>query len=302
MNVLIARPAGEGHEPHARHIERCQAHGDQGHKEQQPVLRMNAGKAERLGQDGVLAVPTAEERDAGNRQHANQHGDGSDLHPGIQAAHFRHLLLVMAAMNDAAGAEEEQRLEESVRDEMEQPCHPAADAKRQHHVAELADGRVGQHLLDVGHDDGNGRRHEKCDTAGVGDDKPCLGSEQRIAPADEINACGNHGGSMDQRAHRRWPFHRVRQPHVQRELRRLADAAEEDAKPGSDEKPVGYRAVVRRPRIDCRVGGDQLAIDIEEWPFAAAGANGQVNLGEGGAGRVKLAILSLLPGQVRLPC
>ena len=77
----------------------------------------------------------------------------------------------MAAVDDAAGAEEQQGLEEGVRDQVEQARHPAADAQGQHHVAELADRRVGQHLLDVGHDDGDGGRHEQRDAAGVGDDQ-----------------------------------------------------------------------------------------------------------------------------------
>ena len=69
----------------------------------------------------------------------------------------------------------EQRLEEGVRHQMEQAGDPAADAQGQHHVTELADRRIGQHFLDVGHHDGDGGGDEQRDAAGVGDD------EQRLA-------------------------------------------------------------------------------------------------------------------------
>ena len=125
------------------------------------MLLVRHGEAERAGEDRVLAVPAAEERGAGDGEHAHQHGEGGDLHLGIEAAHLEHVLLVMAAVDDAAGAEEEQGLEEGVREQVEQARGPAADAQAEHHVAELADGRVGEHLLDVGHDDGDGGRDER---------------------------------------------------------------------------------------------------------------------------------------------
>ena len=81
----------------------------------------------------------------------------------IEPAHLPHVLLVMAAVDDAAGAEEQQRLEEGVREQVQQARDPAADAEREHHEAELADRRIGQHLLDVGGDDGDGRGDEQRD-------------------------------------------------------------------------------------------------------------------------------------------
>ena len=141
----------------------------------------------------------------------------------------------MAAIDDAAGAEEKECLEEGVGDEMEKACHPAADAERQHHVTELADGGIGQYLLDVRHDKGNRRRHEEGDAAGVGDNQAGLDAEEWINPADQVNTGCDHRCRMDQGADRGRAFHRVRQPDVQRELRGLADAAEEDAQAGDDQ-------------------------------------------------------------------
>ena len=68
-------------------------------------------------------------------------------------------------MNHRAGAQEQQALEERVRDQVEQPGDPAADAEGEHHVAELADGGVGQHALDVDGRDGDRRREEQRDAA-----------------------------------------------------------------------------------------------------------------------------------------
>ena len=44
---------------------------------------------------------------------------------------------------------------------------------------------------------------------------------------DHINACGNHGGGMNQGADRRRAFHRVRQPDVERNLRAFAGGSHE---------------------------------------------------------------------------
>ena len=46
-------------------------------------------------------------------------------------------------------------------------------------------------------------------------------------PRDHVNARRDHGGGVDQRADRRGAFHRVRQPDVERNLRRFADGADE---------------------------------------------------------------------------
>ena len=61
----------------------------------------------------------------------------------LQAAHLGHLLAVHR-MDHAARAEEQQGFEEGVSHEVEQAGGAAADAERGHHVAELADGGIGQ--------------------------------------------------------------------------------------------------------------------------------------------------------------
>ena len=53
------------------------------------------------------------------------------------------------------------------------------------------------------------------------------GDEQREGPPEQEHAGRDHGRRVDHGRHRRRAFHRVRQPDVQRELRRLADRAAE---------------------------------------------------------------------------
>ena len=62
--------------------------------------------------------------------------------------------------------------------------------------------------------------------------------------ADEVDAGRDHRRGVDEGGDGRRAFHRVGQPDVQRELRRLADAAEEDAQARDDEQPVRHDAVV----------------------------------------------------------
>ena len=57
--------------------------------------------------------------------------------------------LLCDGVDHRAGAEEEQRLEQAVREQVEEAGGREARADRRHHVAELRDGGVGEHALDV---------------------------------------------------------------------------------------------------------------------------------------------------------
>ena len=58
-------------------------------------------------------------------------------------------MFVIERFDDDAGAEEEQGLEEGVGQEVEHRRLPCANAKRQKHVTDLADGGVGEHAFDI---------------------------------------------------------------------------------------------------------------------------------------------------------
>ena len=110
------------------------------------------------------------------------------------------------------------------------PARKRADAAGQEHVAELADGGIGQNFLDVGLHQADGRREERGGAADDRDDQHGARRmhEEHMRARDHVNARGHHRGRVDQRADRRRAFHRVRQPDVKRKLRRFAGGAHEE--------------------------------------------------------------------------
>ena len=65
--------------------------------------------------------------------------------------------------------------------------------------------------------------------------------EQHVGPCDQVHAGGHHRGGVDQRGDRRRAGHRVGQPDVERDLGRLAGAAEEE-----EQGDRGYQRAARR--------------------------------------------------------
>ena len=133
------------------------------------------------------------------------------------------------AWADRAGAEEQAGLEEGVGEEVEQRGGPRADAERHDHVAELADRRVGEHLLDVVLDegeasaaehDGDARRSTASRLMFDVADRQAV-EEHGVEAGDHVDAGHDHGGGVDERRHRRRAGHGVGQPGVQDELARL---------------------------------------------------------------------------------
>ena len=102
------------------------------------------------GEDLVLRPEAGERRDADERDRCRSTNVQNVF--GMKRLHAAHVLLHVEAVDrvrDRARAEEQAGLEERVREEVEQRGRPGADAERHDHVAELADGRVREHLLDV---------------------------------------------------------------------------------------------------------------------------------------------------------
>src|SRR6267154_4251421 len=113
---------------------------------------------------------------------------------------------------------------------MENACAESADSAGQKHVAKLADGGVSENLLDVGLYQSDGGS-EECGGAADGGDDDQRGFrvfEQDVRAGDDVDACSNHGGRVDQGAYGRRPFHGVRQPDVKRELRGFTAGSHEE--------------------------------------------------------------------------
>ena len=105
-----------------------------------------------------------------------------------------------------------------------------ADADGDEHEAELRDGRVGEDLLDVVLRDADRRREERRERADDRHDHHRVGrqAEEHVRADDHVDAGRDHRGGVDQRGDRRRAGHGVRQPDVQRDLRRLAARADEE--------------------------------------------------------------------------
>ena len=227
-----ARLAEEGEEHQAPAVEAGQQRGE--HADIIGADARTTGRESRL-QNAILRIEAGEtdahERnaDAGDRQRAERHRPEGDGDAFAQAAIIAHVLLMVHRMDDRAGAQEQQRLEEGVGEEVEHRRAIGADARSEEHVAQLRTGRIGDDALDVGLHRADGRSEQAGRRADEGDEaqRRGRGFEHRRQAADHEHARGDHGGRVDQRRHRGRAFHRVGQPGVEAKLRRLAHRADE---------------------------------------------------------------------------
>ena len=228
------RLAVERHEDEPPGIEAGEGRRNDEHPEGEHVQRRMRG--ERRLDDRVLRDEARRtdrrERDAeaGERQRADDHGPVGHGNVGAQPAHAPHVLFVGHGVDDRAGAQEQQRLEEGVGEQVEDARAIGADAHGREHVAELRAGRVGDDPLDVvlHETDGRGeeRRHRSDDRHEH--ERRLRQLEQRRHACDEEDARSHHGRGVDEGGDGRRSLHGVWQPGVQEELRRLAHRAHEE--------------------------------------------------------------------------
>ena len=166
----------------------------------------------------------------GDRHRADQHRPVGDRDLLRQAAHPAHVLLVVDGVDHRSRIEEQQALEEAVRHEVEDGRRPGPHPERGEHVAQLRQGGVGEHALDVGLGERDRGRQDRGEDADRGHDDHRLRGvgEDRVGAGHEVDAGVDHGRGMDEGRHRRRALHRVGQPDVERELGALADRAGED--------------------------------------------------------------------------
>ena len=145
----------------------------------QRSLPRGLGLDEGLVEDLVFGEEAGEGRDAGDGEDAHGHGPEGDGDALAEAAHEAHVLLAREGVDDGAGGEEEERLEEGVGEEVEDGGRVGGDSAGEEHVAELGDGGVGEDALDVVLDDADAGGEEGGGGADDGDDAEGVGASGR---------------------------------------------------------------------------------------------------------------------------
>ena len=253
-----SRPSEEGHDEQARHVEG----GEDGRGEPDPEEDGHAVVG--AGEDRVLRVEAGEEGQPGDREHADQEGRPGHRELLPEPAHAAHVLLVVAGVDHRTGPQEHEGLEEGVRRQVEEGRVPRSDAEPEEHVPELADGRVGQDLLDVVLGQGDEPAHQGGDGPQDGHDQEHLGREHEHEAAEEVHAGGHHGRGVNQRADGRGTLHGVREPDVEAELRALARGPGDEPERGDDEPGALERAGRDRLPQGADVEGTDLGVDDHE--------------------------------------
>ena len=238
--LVIALLPVEHQEVQAERIEGRHEHAGQHGK----VGEARSGKSARVHRfdDGVLGVEPGEERRADQRQRAEQEGDPGDGHVLAHATHPADVLVVVHADDHRAGRQEQQRLEEGVRHQVEHRHRVGGSTQRHRHVAQLRQRGIGHHALDVVLDDPQKAHEQRRDRPDDQDEvERSVGQlEQRRHARHHEDAGCHHGRRVNQCRDRCRAFHRVGQPHVQRELRGLAHGADEQTDADDrDQHPVG---------------------------------------------------------------
>ncbi len=295
--LVVALLAMEDQEVHAERIESGDEHAGQ-HREVREACGGQRAGVHGLD-DAVLGIEAREQRHADQRQGAQQRGDPGDGHVLAHGAHPADVLVVVHAHDHRARPEEQQRLEERVRHQVEHGHRVGGCAQRHRHVTQLRQRGIGHHALDVVLDHAQEAHEQGRDGTDHQDEVEgrIRQLEQRRHARHHEDAGGHHGGRVDQRGDRGRAFHRVGQPHVQRELRALAHRADEQADADhGDEHPVRSReadgaqlarlgedlAVVQR----AGVGGDQADAQ-DEAEVADAVHEERLHVGEDGRGLVE---------------
>ena len=114
-------------------------------------------------------------------------------------------------------------------------CKVKRRSKASEDVGQLGHGRIGEDLFQVMLDKRNGRCHNGGGSTNSGDDKgqirqftmKCFCSKEWEHACYEVKSSVNHGSGVDKSRNGGWTFHGVRQPNVERELRRFTHCTNE---------------------------------------------------------------------------
>jgi hypothetical protein len=182
-----------------------------------------AGGALDGDQHGVLTEEAAGRGQPHERGEPDRHRPERDRHDGTQPTHVAEQI-GPDPVDDHTRAQEEQRLERAVREQMEDRGLLGAGGERPGHVGELADRGIGQHPLQVLLRQGGEGGAEHAERGGDREQvqRRPGGEKCRVEPRDDEDAGRDHRGGVDERADGGGTGHRVGQPGVQRHLGALA--------------------------------------------------------------------------------
>src|SRR5438046_6861078 len=79
------------------------------------------------------------ERDAAEGHHTDGVGKKGNWHEPSEAAHFANIVFLVTAVNDRAGAKEQERFEKAVRDQVHHACRDTTYAEGDHYKSHLRD-------------------------------------------------------------------------------------------------------------------------------------------------------------------
>src|ERR1700693_5223946 len=147
MVLVITRRAEKRQPDQAEHVKGGEYGGGQYHRVEN-LAAMFVLKCAK--EDGVFRKKSGEGEEAGDGNGAEEHAPRSDFNLGPESAHVPHVLLAAHSVNNAAGGKEEQCFEEGMGHQVKHASAESANTAAEEHVAELADGGIGQNFLNVG--------------------------------------------------------------------------------------------------------------------------------------------------------
>ncbi len=159
-------------------------------------------------------------------------GDGADEEGPVgfgqfftQSAHASDILFPSQCVDHASGTQKEQRFEKRVGGEVEHRPGEGTHTQPDKHIAQLADGGIGQDFLDVVLENGDGGGKKCRGKSGDSNDGHGRGGQyvKYIRPGDHVNPGSDHGCRVDQCGNRRWTSHGIGEPGVKRYLGAFPD-------------------------------------------------------------------------------
>ena len=172
-------------------------------------------------------------------------------HQASEAPHLSYILDTSHSMNDTTGGKKKERLEERMGHQVEDTGGIGSGAAGEEHVSKLAYRGVCEDFLDIGLD-----QPDRCGEDSREGAHDCNNQErsrcvivERSGSRHHVDTRRYHCCRVDQGANRRGTLHRIGQPHIKRELRRLAGSS------CKQEKADGGQNSDRSQRFDGEVAG-----------------------------------------------